>query len=58
MSPEPVRSDVRPPAQANSSYTPAARPPAGAVKRFIDWALSPAGQRVVVEAGYVPLWGD
>jgi len=28
------------------------------VKRFIDWALSPAGQRVVAEAGYVLLWGE
>lgn len=39
-------------------YLYTARPPTGAVKRFIDWALSPAGQRVVAEVGYVPLWGD
>jgi phosphate transport system substrate-binding protein len=39
-------------------YLYTARPPAGAVKRFIDWALSPAGQRVVAEVGYVPLWSE
>jgi phosphate transport system substrate-binding protein len=46
----------------NHSY-PIARPlfmytlgePAGAVKRYIDWVLSPAGQKIVVESGYVPL---
>jgi phosphate transport system substrate-binding protein len=39
-------------------YLYTARPPTGAVKRFIDWTLSPAGQRVVAEVGYVPLWGE
>ena len=39
-------------------YLYSARPPEGAVKRFIDWVLSPAGQRIVADAGYVPLWGD
>jgi phosphate transport system substrate-binding protein len=29
--------------------------PAGAVKAYIDWILSPAGQKVVEEAGYVPV---
>ena len=28
--------------------------PEGAVKAYIDWILSPAGQEVVKEAGYVP----
>jgi phosphate transport system substrate-binding protein len=39
-------------------YLYTVEPPTGAVKRFIDWVLSPAGQRVVAEAGYVPLWGE
>jgi phosphate transport system substrate-binding protein len=28
--------------------------PEGAVKDFIDWTLSPTGQRIVAEVGYVP----
>ncbi len=28
--------------------------PQGAVKDFIDWMLSPTGQRIVAEVGYVP----
>ena len=28
--------------------------PSGAVKEFIDWMLSPAGQKVVQDIGYVP----
>jgi phosphate transport system substrate-binding protein len=30
--------------------------PDGAVKKFIDWVLSPAGQKVVKQSGYIPLW--
>jgi phosphate transport system substrate-binding protein len=29
--------------------------PAGEVKGYIDWILSPAGQRIVEENGYVPV---
>jgi len=29
--------------------------PAGAVKKYIDWILSDAGQKVVEESGYVPI---
>jgi phosphate transport system substrate-binding protein len=29
--------------------------PAGAVKGYIDWVLSPAGQKIVLQSGYVPL---
>jgi phosphate transport system substrate-binding protein len=29
--------------------------PTGEVKKYIDWAMSPAGQKVVQESGYVPL---
>jgi phosphate transport system substrate-binding protein len=46
----------------NHTY-PIARPlfmytlgePAGATKQYIDWVLSPAGQKIVVTSGYVPL---
>jgi phosphate transport system substrate-binding protein len=30
--------------------------PEGAVKNFVDWVLSSEGQKVVKEAGYIPLW--
>ena len=29
--------------------------PQGALKQYIDWILSPAGQKVVEESGYVPV---
>jgi phosphate transport system substrate-binding protein len=29
--------------------------PAGAVKKYMDWVLSEAGQKIVSESGYVPL---
>ena len=32
------------------------RSPQGAVKNFIDWVLTPAGQAVIKEAGFIPLW--
>lgn len=32
------------------------RSPSGNVKKFIDWVLSPAGQKIVKEEGFVPLW--
>jgi phosphate transport system substrate-binding protein len=35
-------------------YYYTARPPAGAVKEFVDYALSPEGQKVVTEVGYFP----
>lgn len=30
--------------------------PEGAVKNFIDWVLSPAGQAIIKNSGYIPLW--
>ena len=46
----------------NGSY-PITRPlqiyvigePAGAVKEYLDWILSPEGQKVVLDLGYVPV---
>ncbi|MBR9978544.1 MAG: phosphate ABC transporter substrate-binding protein [Bacteroidetes bacterium] len=37
-------------------YLYAAEAPHGVVKDFIDWVLSDAGQRIVQEIGYIPLW--
>lgn len=33
-------------------------PPEGLAKRFVDFALSPAGQRVVAGTGFIPLFED
>jgi ABC-type phosphate transport system substrate-binding protein len=29
--------------------------PAGATKTYLDWILSDAGQKIVLQSGYVPL---
>ena len=47
---------------SNGTY-PIARPlyiytlgePTGLIKEYVDWTLSPAGQKVVLDLGYVPL---
>jgi phosphate transport system substrate-binding protein len=52
-------------ANVNNDHYPLARPlhlytlgePEGAVKAYIEWILSPAGQKVVEDSGYVPLGG-
>lgn len=30
--------------------------PKGAVKEFVNWVLSPDGQRIVKQSGFIPLW--
>ena len=30
--------------------------PKGIVKNFIDWVLSPEGQKVIEQSGFIPLW--
>ncbi|HYR87087.1 MAG TPA: phosphate ABC transporter substrate-binding protein [Terriglobia bacterium] len=35
-----------------------AGPPSGEIKNFVDWVLSPAGQKIVNEVGYYPLKPD
>lgn len=30
--------------------------PKGSVKEFIDWVLSPEGQKIVKQSGFIPLW--
>ena len=32
------------------------RVPKGIVKNFIDWVLSPDGQKVIQQSGFIPLW--
>lgn len=32
------------------------RSPSGNVKKFIDWVLSPEGQKIVKAEGFIPLW--
>jgi phosphate transport system substrate-binding protein len=32
--------------------------PSGKVKQFIDWVISPAGQMVVSQAGFISLWSE
>lgn len=47
----------------NNGKYPIARPlfmytrgePAGAIKQYLDWILSPAGQHIVAQLGFVPL---
>ena len=29
--------------------------PTGEIKKYVDWILSPAGQRIVTELGYFPV---
>ncbi len=43
---------------ARAMYFYTAGEPAPHVKRYIDWVLSPAGQKYVEETGYVPLSGN
>lgn len=37
-------------------YLYAIRPPEGTKKRFVDWVLGPAGQGIVQDVGFVPLY--
>lgn len=51
---EAVRKDVYPIARYLYVYT--IKKPEGVTKRFIDWVLGREGQRLVKEAGYIPLF--
>jgi phosphate transport system substrate-binding protein len=39
---------------ARPMFMVTAGPPAPAVRKYLDWVLSPAGQRILQETGYVP----
>lgn len=49
-----VRNDTYPITRYLHFFT--TKTPGGEVKRFIDWVLSPAGQSVVRNSGFIPLW--
>ncbi len=40
---------------ARALYLYTAGEPQGAVKKFVDWVLSPAGQKIMADCGYVPM---
>ncbi len=52
--PEAVRSGAYPLSRYLYLVTPG--PPRGLAKRLVDFALSPAGQRLVAEAGFIPIY--
>ena len=49
-----VQNDTYPITRYLHFYT--TRVPSGAVKAFIDWVISPEGQRVIKQSGYISLW--
>jgi phosphate transport system substrate-binding protein len=51
---ENVRNDKYPIIRYLYYYT--ANTPTGAIKEFIDWVLSPKGQTVIQEEGYIAIW--
>jgi phosphate transport system substrate-binding protein len=51
---ENVRADKYPLVRYLHFYT--LNTPEGDVKEFIDWTLSPEGQKIVKQSGYIPLW--
>lgn len=53
---ENVRNDKYPLSRYLYLYT--ITTPSGLEKRFIDWVISPAGQRIVKRVGFVPLWQE
>ncbi len=50
-----AQNDTYPNARYLHFYT--SRLPRGAVKDFIEWVLSPDGQRIIEQSGFIPLWG-
>ena len=40
---------------ARALYLYTAGEPQGAIRKFVDWVLSPAGQKIMAECGYVPV---
>jgi phosphate transport system substrate-binding protein len=50
---ENVRANNYPLARSLQMYT--LGQPEGEVKKYIDWALSPAGQEIVTKSGYIPV---
>jgi phosphate transport system substrate-binding protein len=53
---ENVRGKKYPLARALYLYT--LGQPAGELKKYLDWVLSPDGQKIVMHAGYIPVTAD
>lgn len=53
-SPDNARNDLYPITRYLHFFT--SRTASGAVKNFIDWVVSPEGQKIVGESNYIPLW--
>lgn len=51
---ENIRNDLYPLTRYLYFYT--ITTPSENVRKFIDWVISPAGQRIVSNVGYIPLW--
>lgn len=51
---ENVRNDTYPITRYLHFFT--RKNPSGIIKQFIDWSLSPKGQEVVKQVGFIPLW--
>lgn len=49
-----VRNDTYPIARYLHFFT--TKSPGGNTKKFIDWVLSPAGQSIIRQTGFIPLW--
>lgn len=49
-----VRNDTYPIIRYLHFFT--SKTPDGTIKKFIDWVLSPAGQNIVRQSGFIPLW--
>lgn len=49
-----VRYDLYPLSRYLYLYT--IKKPRGEVRKFIDWIISPEGQEIVEDVGYIPLW--
>ncbi len=48
-----IQDETYPIARPLRYYTPDA--PSGAIREFLDWVMSPAGQQVVMDVGYIPV---
>lgn len=49
-----IRNDTYPIIRYLHFFT--SKTPDGTVKKFIDWVLSPSGQNIVRQSGFIPLW--
>jgi len=53
---ENVQYDLYPISRYLYFYT--VKKPRGIINQFINWVMSPEGQKIVTEVGFIPLWGE